>query len=698
MLMGQRLPVLYSATAEVIIDPRRANVIGFEAVLSGLPSADPAVVESEMRYVASRDLARRVFDDLRLGNSADFRAEFPDAAQRARAMLTQLFEEASTWVANSISDIGMAGETAARAVEASTPLQPGEPPFPGLKQLKVAQVGHSYVMAVTYSSRDPDTATAVANAVVEAYVQDQVERKRMATTKATDWLRGRVASLKSDLAKTEAAAQDYRASHGLVGNRQTDINDEQVAALGRQLTAAETELGNRQARLALIEELRAHHQPVDTLPEFAGSPMILQLRQQESDLARTAADLGTSLGAKHPQMRVITAALANVGGKIVAEVDRLVANLKSEVDASARNVEAVRASLKEAQDRTNQEQADEIGVIALDRDTDAKRALYQEFERRLKETSEQEGIVEADARVIAHAGPAQRTSPPPLLFAVMGFCLSSAFGTMLVFTLDRLDRGLRSENDVRRALDLPRLGLVPLLRLRRERPHRYMLRQRLSVYTEGIRGILAAVAGRRDAPKVVMLASSMPDEGKTTLAIALSLYAASIGRRVLLVDLDLRHPSVARELSLHSGVGILGYLLDDAPLSEAVVRHADPRLDVLVPRNGVGDPMALLAGPSLEALLIEARQNYELVVLDTPPVLGVTDAQLVASLVDTVLFVSRWAKTSRQLAKNAVDLLHRAGANISGIVLNKVDLAKHERYGFDDLGTGYLHYTKYYKD
>jgi len=303
--------------------------------------------------------------------------------------------------------------------------------------------------------------------------------------------------------------------------------------------------------------------------------------------------------------------------------------------------------------------------------------------------------------MISPANPPLRPSTPgPKVFAVLGFGASGVLAVLLALLIERLSDGLRSEAQVRQVLGLARIGLVPRLGRHLKpgsHPHKHLIERPFSAYTESIRSVFSAlkVADRQEPGKLILVTSAVPGEGKTTLALSLAVSAAQAGERVLLVDLDLRRPRVLERLDRERLPGICECIAGEATLQDVIISDPDSRVDVLGTGRPTFNPTAVLQSPRF-APMLRALQSYDRVIIDSPPVLAVSDAQLLAAAVDKVLLVVRWQKTGRELARNAASILRQAQATILGAVITQVDVKKHMRYGYGDVGDCYHKYKGYY--
>jgi succinoglycan biosynthesis transport protein ExoP len=334
--------------------------------------------------------------------------------------------------------------------------------------------------------------------------------------------------------------------------------------------------------------------------------------------------------------------------------------------------------------------------------------LQDSLLRRQKEIRDQQENVKVDVSMLSFAAPPDRpSSPNPLFFILPALTLFLVCASLLAVVMERLDRGLRSERDVEDALGISCMGLVPRLpRSGTTRPHQHLLMKPFTSYTESIRSIAAAlqlVVPDR-APKLIVISSSVQGEGKTTLAVSLAVYAAILKRRVLLVDLDFRHPSMLREFDGKCRAperDVFDLILDNRLPADAVQRIPELGLDCLPMACCLVDPLTLFDGERLPRLLHQLCESYDCVFIDGPPLLGVTEARLLASLADKVLFVVKWGSTRRELAQSAANLLRGSPSfdtrcvDLTSAVVTQVDLKKHARYRYGDVAESLVRYQKH---
>jgi len=389
-------------------------------------------------------------------------------------------------------------------------------------------------------------------------------------------------------------------------------------------------------------------------------------------------------------MQEIEAERAEIRRRLGDEIGRIVGGLADEVALARAREQAIEAGLGEAKGETAEAQQASVELRELEREVTARRGVYEALLGRLQEIQEQRDLLRPDARVISDAAiPDAPSFPKPGLIIVVGFIGSMGLGLLLVTVAELRDRSLRSRHEVEQALGLPTLAMVPAIeKLRKgETPAGYLAKRPASAYAEALRELEAVqraghqAGGGAAGGQVVLITSSLPGEGKTSLATSLALTAARAGRRTILVDLDMRHPSVAPALELPSMSRSIARMLDLLVLGEAG-RQA-PRTDLVRP-------------DTIERLIAQLRASYDLVIIDTAPLLGLADTKAIAGLADQVLFVIRWGMTQEAAARSAVEALAGVGARIAGTVLTRVDMRRHARYGYGDASAYYHSFKQYY--
>jgi uncharacterized protein involved in exopolysaccharide biosynthesis len=354
------------------------------------------------------------------------------------------------------------------------------------------------------------------------------------------------------------------------------------------------------------------------------------------------------------------------------------------------------------------EAAGEAGapLLELARQAAASGELYDNLLRRQNEIRERRDMAAPEVRLLSAAvAPSRPSSPAPILFILPAAVFAAISGCFLAVILERLDRGLRSAGEISEALGIPCIGLVPALRrMGRKRPHDFLRMQPFAAYTEAIRSVVVTalqLGAPSGGPKVILVSSSVPNEGKTTLAVSFAVYAALLRPRVLLIDFDFRHSATLRELGGKPEKAVIEAGDPDQPFAAAIQRIPDLSLDYLPLCRSAVDPLGLFAGEEVRRLLDRLREDYDCVVIDSPPLLAVAEARLLALVADKVLFAVRWGGTRREVAQSALNLLRAQGSmergqNFIGAVVTQVNLKKHALYRYGDTGEFSVKYKKYF--
>lgn len=701
---------VYSARSTMLIGLPESKVVDIQAVLSGVTSVGD--VASEMEVLRSRVLAAKVIARLDLLNHPEFNPSL-------RAPETSLFDflrylNPKTWVPNSWKSAikeAMGRETV-RAAPAPVSEQEAEQRRQErqvstatnilLGKLEVTPVEWGKVLNITYSSHDPKTAARIANEIPEAYIVDQLEAKFEATEKANAWLTEQLRELETKVVESERAVEIYRDEHGLAGDAGGSLLDAQVSELNSQLIIARAELAEVNARLLQLRRLlEGGGQGVETASEVMASALVQQLRTQEAQALSRQSELSVEYGPKHPRMLQVQSEIAELRERIRVEVARIAVGLENEGEFARTRVASLENSLRAARGETSEQNKVAIQLRALQREAAANRALYETFLNRFKETSSTEGLESSNARVISAAEVPGWPSYPNRKKLLTQYVLLGFLGACgLVLGLQMLNPGMMSPEQVQKALREFVIGLVPITP-GKSTPHDYVLEKPSSGLVEALNSIKFALElSDPDHPvKAIQVTSSVPEEGKTTLAIALARVVASSGKRVILVDGDLRRSSIARKLDLrekHKGLSDLVVAVNPQ-LEEFILRDEKGSVDFMPTGTAkYANATDIFSSHRMADIVGMLKARYDLVVIDTPPVMAVADARIIGRVVDKTIFVVRWDRTPRKVARAAVEQLHRAEVDIAGVVLQQVDLDRYGRMGYGDSGY-YYHYGRYGK-
>ncbi len=671
---------LYSATTVVMLDQQKNKVEDVSAVLSGLGS-DPATVQNQVQILTSIELANRVIDKLKLDQDPEFN---PSAGWMGILKYVNPF----TWFpASGNSEAASEGLNKERS----------ELVHRFLGRLSVDPIGLSTAMNVTFESQSPAKAQRIANAIAEEYVEDQLDAKFDATQKATQWLSGRISDLSRKAQEADAAVQRYKAEHNITTTATGgSVIDQQTSDINSQVIIAKTDLAEKQAAYANLMSLARAGRAADSAAAMA-SPVISALRAQESDITRQLADLSSKYLPGHPKILDLEAQKQNIQAKIGEEVQRIVDSARADVAVSGAHVASLQGSLSQLESQGATQNQDEVGLMALQSAATSARSMYEAFLGRLNQTQDQEGIQTPDARVISDASLPQSPSFPKKTLTI-GLAIPAGLilGLMLAFGAERLDSGFRTNQQIEGLLQLPVLATIPEIQDNHD-PANLIVDKPMSSFSEAIRGLQLGISLSNvdRQPKVIVVTSSVPGEGKTTIAISLARMAARSGLKALVMDGDLRRPNVAKTFGVETfSNGLIEAVLGQVPLDQCFGK--DPKSDALIlPCLATpASPADVLGSHAMSELVRKLSEAFDLIVIDSAPMLPVNDTKILSRLADAVLFVVRWEKTPRDAAVHALRLLSDVHATVSGVALTRADSERfnYYNYGYQD----YSNYNKYY--
>lgn len=657
----------YTAESLVGIDARRFQAVDIKDVVSSLP-VDVTVVNSEIEIVRSRALAERVVRHLRLMDDSEFNELLTPAKPDLVWRLHPRNSMPELWRMLVPTELGP--EQILTLVLDKF-----------LERLTVQPKGVSYVFSIQFVSEDAAKAALIANTISDFYIAEQEDIKREGTRRANAWLEERVAESLDRVQLLDREVDKYRQEAGLIRGPNTYVSEQQLSELNTQLVLARTRRAETEARHRQVSSLISGAGRLEATSEVLASPLIQRLREKEAEIQRNESQLTETYGPRHPKVVNNQAEIRDLRRLITEEMRKIASGLANEVDIARANEQALVQAVSGLERRAAEIQQAEIKMNQLQRDADAARSLYSTFLARLNETAAQTGFQRSDSRILTRASPPEKPTFPnlPLLGAAAFLGSLLIVGVMSVIR-EHSDSRLHSAEQIDRLIGLPTVALLPRLG-RRQQTGDYVIANPRSDYVESIQGLLASLRMMDPKPcRTVLITSALSGEGKSLLAVSMARIAARSGRRVALIDADLRAPR------LHSLLGVAGdHGLADVLAGASDVPHLytddDTGLRFLPAGGDKGHPADLLARPKAKEILAAIAADYDLVIIDSPPVLSAIDAQLLGQLADRTIYVLQWGKTSREIAQTALRLLYEAGARLGGVALSKVELGKYGRYG-----------------
>lgn len=700
-----QLKPAYTATSRVIVNSRSEKVVDIGAVLSGMPP-NTAIIDTEAEVLRSRSLLSKVVQRLDLVNNPEFNGSLRKPSGLSGALSS---------VKSFLRGLMPGGQ--ARADDAPEPV-PGSPE--AIEQEKivkdgvidavrgaigVSRVGSTYIIEIRATAGDARMSARLANTLAEEYLNNQLETKFDATRRAQSWLNERLSVLREELREAEGKVEAHRAATGLLRSGDSTLTEQTIREINAQLTQAQADYATKNARLQNLEKQMRAGGGIDTIAEAQTSQAINQLRAQQTAISARKADVIRNYGEKHPAYQKVMAEEADNERQISAELQRIASSLGQEVIISRERVNSLQASMNRSKGELAANNRAGVEQAALERDADATRQLFDEFNSRFKETGELNGITAADAVIDSYAPvPGAPSFPNTNLNLALGFLLGLALAGFVGLIMELLDNYLSSPEDVEMVAGVPYIGQIPLLppagnfTKAKIRPADYLIEKPHSGFAEAFRHLRASImfADIDKAAKTVAVASSLPSEGKTSMTFCLGRMAAMSGTKTIVIDGDIRLRQLTEVSGVKADAGLLEYLFGEARLADAVQTDEHTGLHILPLSDRKHTPRDVFGSRAFDALLNTLQQTYDLVIIDTGPILLMAETRVVTSKVDQVVVAARWRRTNRGTLRETMKILRDFKANVAGVVLTFVDLRRRAHHAYTS--ADYQAYAKYYQD
>lgn len=683
---------LYTATAELMVNTNEKNVINIAGVMGGL-AADTSVIDTEVKVIGSTALLRKVAIEFDLIKEPEFnpyiREPNPGLIDNVKSFLG--YEEEVVDPFEGLSE----EEIQAIQIQTAADILSGK--------VGVSRLGTTFILTVRVTGEEPELAATLANGIAEQYRTNQLDEKLEATKVATNWLSENVEELEREVLQKQRAVEEYRSRSGLLQAAGTGLTEQNLAFLEADRSKIRSELIEARSRLDNVQNTIASGGDATSLAEVLDSRVVADLKIQRAAILRRQADLQVELGDQHPEMRRVRSEVADINSQISIEIERIVERLRSSVSIIERQLSEKTREINNARGELARNNANSVELDALERDARTSEELYEEFLSRFKETRPQSVITEADASLLSRAQvPQSPSSPNTILNLFIGLVLGGMVGGGLALLAEMFDNKISSGEEVRRKLGVSLIGSVPqitstgILGLFSKSPADYVVENPFTAYAESIRYMRAAIAFSDPdvETKTVAITSSLPDEGKTSTTLALGRMSAMSGSRTLVIDGDFRRRQLSKAVGAETDIGLVEHLSGTGSLNEVIFRDTLTSLDLFPLSRHGNTPHDVFGTKAFDELLAELREIYDLILIDTGPLLLMAESRVVAGKCDKAILMVRWRATAQTAAKHSLEHLKKFRANVMGVALSRVDLSRH-RYHQDPSATRKA-YRKYY--
>lgn len=687
-------PPLYTASTTLLIDKGQPQVATQGPQQPSSQADDDAEMLSQVALLQSEHLARIVIDKLDLTHNATFMGN-------TQSLLGSAIGAVRASVGRLAGALGHSGGTEAAQSQADRDLARALDLLSA--NLRVQRIDKTYVIDLDYTALTPELASRITAAYGQAYLEDQLQAKYDATKRISGWLQDRIAELKQQAYGADLVAQKFRADHGLISAGGELVSEQQLSELNTQLTEARATTAAAKAKLDHIRNIIDNHQTDAVVNDALASTTINKLHDQYIAAAQREAEITRKLGPDQPQAVSLRADMKQYSDQIFDELKRIAQSYKSEYDVAASRETSLEASLGKLMSVNASADETQVRLRELERESNTFKSLYDNFLQSYQQTIQQQSFPVTDARIIQDPIPPQDPSFPRKSL-VLAFCtmLGGFAGCGIAGLREHRDRFLRSGEQVREEIGTEFLGFAPILSGRQAAPSRgsptspggnlwpvgsiccYVRSHPLSSFAETLRNAqwAADTAVPDEQSRVIGIISALPSEGKSTIAANLSELLALQGRRVLLIDGDLRNPDLTRSLVRRPAEGLVDVLVKDVALDQVLQWDESGALAVLpavLERSGLRTA-ELLASARMQDLISMCRNAFDYVIVDLPPLGPVIDAKAFARHADAFVFVSEWGRSVRPLIRNTMQQNPGIRDKCLGIILNKADPKKLKLY------------------
>jgi polysaccharide biosynthesis transport protein len=690
-----KMTPVYEASGSIEINKPDSNLVNFNnSPTFNVDYYDPTELETEVMILQSDLLALQVVKELALDRRPEFGGR-PPAMPSSLDLAPDPLQADSSRTSALISNFR--------------------------SNLKVTLSPNTHIIKVSYRSPDKELTATVVNSLMNTYTENNFKSRFDSTMQASDWLSKQLVDLQMKVETSQEKLVQYQKEHEILGiDEKQNITTEKLDELNKELTAAESERIDKESVYRLVQAgdadaIASGANALDASGTGGQSASLLEsLRSKQADLKIQAAQLSTQFGPAYPKVAQLNSQLKEVDAQILSETRKVASKIREQYMAALQRENMLHDALEKQKQEANKLNESSIQYSILKRDLDSYRQLYEGLMEKMKEAGVSAGLKSNNFRIVDVArvptAPVEPNIPRNLAF---GFMLGLTSGVGLAFLLEGLDNTVRTTEQAQAISGLAPLGIIPLgSRTAREiagskrlvianskeavelitqvRPQSQMAESYRALRTSLLLSNLGS------PPKVIMITSALPQEGKTTTSINCAVVLAQKGVRVLLVDADLRRPSIHKTLGMGPRSGLSNVLTGSATLEQAITRSPVlPNLSILAAGTPPPNPAELLASANMREVLDQLRGQYDHIVVDTPPALSVTDAVVLSPRADAIVLVIRSGHTTKQALRRSRDLLMQVNAKVSGVLLNAVDLSSPDYYYYYEYQGKY---SRYYRD
>jgi succinoglycan biosynthesis transport protein ExoP len=684
----QITPPIFLANSYLMLDSRKLQLFNNQSVISEV-GIDAPYIDSQLEVLRSDSVASSVVQELKLAQDPEFTVGAPSWLSSIKTTLLAAVagDGDNSKGQNQLPEV-LRAKVAAGVIRSN---------------LQVQRVRFTYIIQIGFTALDPQKAVSVANAVADRYIFDQAQSKQETTTRAVAWLRERTEDLRRQAVEAEREVQEFRTKYNIIQSGGRSIDEQLLADLNSQVFAARSETSDARARLDRLQDAIKSGVPSATTTAALQNEVLNRLRNQSVDIAKRYSDFLARYGNDHFAVVNLQKEMKQIERAMLDELRRMAQRYASDLEIAQTKERTTEAALKELTQRNAGARESQGALQVLESAAQAHRTMHESYLRRYMEATQQESVANTEARIITPASGAAQVSPQPTRVFSTALLLGLFAGAGLAFGRERLNRALRTTKEVEKALGVECLGILPEIPVptdthttgvkerapgKREIAHnlgigRQVVLTPFSRFAETVRAIKVAAdtATTANDVRVIGIVSALPGEGKTTIASNLAHAIAHGGSATLLIDGDLRSPALTKLTAPGAEIGIMEVLEGTCSVDEVLWKDPVTGLDFLPGLVGyrISDTPEVLASSRMSNLLASARERYDYIIVDFPPIAPAVDAKAAAHLVDAFMLVIGWGRTSPEIISDALASADTVSVKLLGAVLNHADPSELKR-------------------
>ena len=675
---------IYKGTSTLLIESQQTNVVSIQEVY-GLDGSSEYLL-TQFEILKSRSLAKKVILKYNLLNHPAYNqpeAELPEKLQFLQEY--SLKETAAEYFPYLFT-------TNDQVEEVSDEVKLEKMISAFLGSLSISPIRKTQLVQISFESTDAKLAATIANAMGDTYIEDNLAAKLELTIKATTWLNKQLKGQRIDLTAAEQRLQQYREQEKIIGiDGGLSMAEQEIALVSTKLVDAKRERLEFESLYNQIQKIGSKNTAkLQLIPSILGHTLVQNLKHIVTAVELRRSEISNRYGKKHPKMKAINSELSRAHRSLNLQILSIARGIENKYKIALATVKSLEGSLNETRNDMQLLSGKEYKLKELQQDVDTKRALFEQFYKRFSETSATGDLKTANARITdLSATPITPIKPKKKIIVVLAFVTSFMFAVMVAFLLKALDNTIKTSLEVETKLGEVMLGLLPILAKTRKQPnpsYNHYLEEPHSTYSESLRTIRTGIIlSSLDNPyKIISVTSSVPGEGKTSTALGLAFSLAQVGT-VLLIDADMRRPSIQKALGLtQQRAGLSNLVSQTHTMEECIHTYEQGEFDVLTCGIIPPNPSELLSSERFTDLMKGLSKIYDKIIIDTAPCQAVSDALVLAPIVDAYLYVVKFDATTSQLAKNGLKRLRQVNGTIAGVVLSQVNIKKAKQdYGED---------------